>query len=390
MTSKPKVLWICSWYPNRTMPTFANFVYRHAKATSLYADIAVIYACSDVSVKKGYEVVLAYEPFLTVRIYYAATQNPFTKIWRIIHAYKMGYKRLVSEGGKPDLIHLNVLYPAGIFGWYLHWQEKIPFVLTEHRGGYLHKQGSYKGLFMKLFTKLTVQKASAVLALSTYFASAMKSHGLINRNYAIIPNVVDTTVFTITSDIIHTSSAFKFLHVSMFDDDIKNISGILRCVANFAQRRSDFVLNIIGDGNDRQKLLDLANELNILNRFVFFQGTKSHEEVAAVMREDTDTFVLFSNMESQSCVILEAMACGLPIIATETGGINERVTEQTGILLDIGDEKGLVEAMNYMIDNRGKYDPSVIRQKIVEKCSVEAVGQAIADVYQTVLFNKTH
>ena len=101
-------------------------------------------------------------------------------------------------------------------------------------------------------------------------------------------------------------------------------------------------------------------------------------------------FVLFSNIEGSPCVILEAMACGLPIIATETGGIGERVTDETGILLQIGDEQGLVEAMNYMIDNKHKYDPSVIRQKIVEKCSVEAVGKAIVTVYEEVLSNTAH
>ena len=54
-------------------------------------------------------------------------------------------------------------------------------------------------------------------------------------------------------------------------------------------------------------------------------------------------------------------------------------------ILYIGDEAALVEAMNYMIDNHNKYDPSVTRSKIVEKCSVAVVGQAIVSVYEEVL-----
>ncbi len=385
-----KALWICSWYPNRMAKLGGNFVKRHAESAMVFTDIAVLHAVGDPSVKKGYDVDLAYEPFLTIRVYYAVTKNPILKVFRIFNAYRIGNSLLNEKWGKPHILHLHVLYPAGVFAWYLHWLEKYPFVVTEHRGGYIHREGSYHGFFMKLFTKLTVRKAAAILAISEYFACAMKGHGLINPYYAVVPNVVDTNLFTPLTGAKESADIFRFLHVSMFDDSIKNIGRILRSIAKLSKRRTDFILNIIGDGYDRQKLITLASELNILDSYVFFQGIKKHDEVASAMRESSDAFILFSNMESQSCVILEAMACGLPIIATETGGINERVTEETGILLEIGDEEGLVEAMNFMIDNIAKYDPSVIRQKIVEKCSVEAVGLAISDVYQEVLTNKKH
>ena len=95
--------------------------------------------------------------------------------------------------------------------------------------------------------------------------------------------------------------------------------------------------------------------------------------------------VLFSHFEGLPCVILEAMAVGLPVIATDTGGMSDWITSETGILLNVGDEAGLVEAMNYVMDNRDKYDPSVISSKIVDKCSVEVVGQAIVAAYEEVL-----
>ena len=105
--------------------------------------------------------------------------------------------------------------------------------------------------------------------------------------------------------------------------------------------------------------------------------------------QQSECVIMFSNIESQSVVTLEAASCGLPLIATETGGIGERVTPETGILLNIGDETALVEAMDYMIDNHDKYNPSVIRNKIVEKCSVDVIGQAIVKVYEGVLNPKT-
>jgi glycosyltransferase involved in cell wall biosynthesis len=379
--SKLKALWICSWYPNRTAEIGGAFVKRHAEAAALFADIAVLHASSDPSLKKGYVIEISYEPFLTIRIYYPPTTNPIVKIFRILKAYRIGYAHLLEKWGKADILHLHVLYPAGLFAWYLNLFERLPFVVTEHRGGYIHKEGSYRGFFMKTFTKLTIKKAKAVLAISEHFALAMQKHGLTNPYYTIVPNVVDTNFFAPSPREIGMQAQypkpptgiFQFLHVALLDD--------------LSEKRSDFVLNIIGDGYDRPKLIDLATELHILDRFVFFQGKKTHREVASTMRENTDAFVLFSNIEGSPCVILEAMACGMPVIATETGGINERVTEETGILLNIGDENGLVEAMNFMIDNKAQYTPSVIRQKIVEKCSVEAVGKAISDVYEKVFLS---
>ncbi len=390
MLFKPKALWICSWYPNRTIPALANFVYRHAKATSLYADVAVIYSCSDTLVKQGHEVVVTYEPFMTVRIYYVPTQNLLKKALRIFRAYRQGYKIVQQEWGKPNLVHLNILYPAGIFGWYLYLKEKTPYVITEHRAGYMHEIGSYKGFFMKWFTRLTFRWAKYAFPISESFGDALRNHGL-NTTFKVVPNAINTSLFKLPNELNKrkVDGKFRFLHIGALCDKHKNQSGIIRATEILAKRRNDFEIHIVGMGQDYEMLVSLSQRLEILDKFIYFKGYLNEKQVVHELQQ-SNGFLMFSHMESQMVVVLEAMACGLPIIATETGGISERVTEQTGILLDIGDEKGLVEAMNYMIDNRDKYDPSVIRQKIVEKCSVEAVGRAIVDVYEKVLSNTTH
>ena len=382
-----KALWICSWYPNRVIPNLANFVYRHAKATDLFADICVINACSDPSLSEGYDITVDYEPFLAVRIYYVPTRNPLLKAWRIFQAYIRGYRTICNLWGKPELIHLHTLFPAGIFGWYLYFKEKISFVITEHRAGYMHKGGSYQGFGMKLFTQLTFRWAKYAFPISHSFGEALRGHGL-TTNFRVVPNVIDTDFFNLPSlsEKRISDGKFRFLHIGALSDFQKNQSGIIRAAACLAVNRNDFEVYIVGAGQDSEELIGLSKELKIWGKHIFFKGHLKEDQVVLELKA-SDGLLMFSNIESQMVVVLEAMACGLPIIATETGGINERVTEQTGILLQIGDEKGLTEAMNYMIDNKDKYDPSVIRQKIVEKCSVQAVGQAISDVYKEVLAN---
>lgn len=385
-----KALWLCSWYPSQVIPRVGIFVQQQAQATTKYADIAVMHAIGDILLKEGYRIVTDNEPYFTTRIYYAASPNPFVKVWRMFQAYRKGFAIVKKEWGQPNLIHLHVLYPVGIFGWYLSLKEKLPFVITEHRAGYMHKGGSYHGLGMKLFTRLTFWRARYALPISDSFRDSLIKHGLVTR-FKVVPNIVDTDVFNLTKQLneICESQPFRFLHVGALFDKQKNQSGIIRAAAHLAKQRSDFEIHIIGTGEDKDKLVAVADNLNVLDKYIFFDGYVPHNQISEVFKK-SDVFVLFSNIEGSPCVILEAMACGLPIIATETGGIGERVTDETGILLQIGDEQGLVEAMNYMIDNKHKYDPSVIRQKIVEKCSVEAVGKAIVTVYEEVLSNTAH
>ena len=387
-----KVLWLASWYPSRVLPQSAGFVRRQAEATAAQlVSVCVIHATEDATVS-DYEITTAEQHnLLEINVYYPKSRVKFLKIIRLCRALLRGWQRARRDFGQPDLVHLHVLYPSGILGLWLHFRYGLPFVVTEHRGGYIHATGSYRGGFMKAFTWFTVRRAAAVLALSNYFAAAMQGHGLRNRRYRIVPNVVDVERFFIKKmgkedtleATLRATTTFHFVHVSMMDDRIKNITGILRATAQLVERRSDFHLEIIGDGYDRDKILTVAAALE-LEKMVSFRGVLPHFEVSERMSA-ADAFILFSNIEALPCVILEAMSCGLPTIATETGGMSEWITPQTGVLLDIGDEEGLAEAMNFLIENRDQFDPSVIRQKIVQQCSVHAVGQAIAKVYAEVL-----
>jgi glycosyltransferase involved in cell wall biosynthesis len=388
---KTKALWLCSWYPSQVIPRVGIFVQQQAQATYKFADLAVIHAVGDPILEKNeYRIDIKHEPFFTVCAYYQATSNPFIKVWRMFHAYRKGYALTQKQWGQPNLIHLHILYPAGLFGWYLSLKEKLPFVITEHRAGYMHKGGSYHGFWLKMFTKLTFKRTKYAFPISESFREALIKHGL-NTRFKVVPNVVDTDVFNLKEQVnsSKTLKKFRFIHIGALYDKQKNQSGILRVIARLAEKRTDFETHFIGSGDDKEVLIDLAKRLNIFDKQAFFDGYVLHNFISEELRK-SDAFILFSNMEGSPCVILEAMSCGLPIIATETGGINERVNEQTGILLNIGDEQGLVEAMNFMIDNKAKYDPSVIRQKIVEKCSVEAVGKAISDVYAEVLSKSAH
>ena len=380
--NKIKSLWLCSWYPSRKTWHLGTFIQRQAMAASSLSDITVLYVIGDAV--SYYETDIEKGQFLTIRVYFPETSNIILKSIRQFRAQLIGYRTVLRLVGKPDIAHVQSLYPAAIFALYLDFFKKIPFVVTEHYSGYTKPADFNKQRIRKIFTCLVFKRAKIVLALSDYFIQALKKLGLTARQFRIVFNVVDTKLYKPSETKRIQSPIFQFSNISLFVDKNKNITGIIRSVAKLAEKRQDFAVNLVGKGMDKDMIMALAESLGVLNRFIFFKGYLNEKEVAELLQQ-SDCLIMFSNIESQSVVTLEAAAVGLPIIATETGGIGERVTPETGVLLEISDEVGLVDAMNHVMDNYHKYDPSVIRSKIVEKCSVEVVGQAIVSTYEEVL-----
>ena len=382
--SKKKVLWLCSWFPNRQHPYLGNFIKRQIEAVQPHADVRVLFVTELENIKHTIIEENDENGLFVLRGYIPTTKNYVLKLFRFLKTYFKLYRILTQKWGKPQLVHLNVIYPAGLFCLILHFWQRLPFIISEHSSIYRPERQLYKGFLLKMITKLCIKWSKAVLVLSSYNADIMKNNWhLYNPNYFTMPNVVQTNLFKP----LQTTTAkdkFTFLHISYLYDPIKNTSGMLRAIARLSGMRQDFVFNIIGDVTEQPPFLKLGQELQILNDFVTFSPEIPHVQIAVQMQQ-ADAFVLFSHVEGLPCVILEAMSTGVPVIATETGGISEWVTPETGILLTIGDEAALVEAMDYMIDNHHKYDPSVIRKKIVEKCSVDVVGQAIVAVYDDIL-----
>jgi glycosyltransferase involved in cell wall biosynthesis len=96
---------------------------------------------------------------------------------------------------------------------------------------------------------------------------------------------------------------------------------------------------------------------------------------------DCDVFVLPSLNETFGIVVGEAMACGKPVIATRCGGPEFVVTDETGVLIDVGSLEGLTEAMSDFISGRFSFDPSVIRASVVNRFGPSAFLRNIAGIY---------
>jgi len=138
-------------------------------------------------------------------------------------------------------------------------------------------------------------------------------------------------------------------------------------------------------GNKKREIEFRQEYKELLNRNIFFIGEISYAEVASHMRE-SHSFIINSIMENAPCVISEALCCGLPVIATNVGGIPEMVNETNGKLIPVDEgDQALVDAMKYMLSDYNRYDQRSISKTASEKYSYSTISNAFNDVYNSLL-----
>jgi L-malate glycosyltransferase len=376
-----KVLFLCSWYPNRKQTTLGNFVEKHARAVAQLNAVCVLSIVNDPDTKNLEHSIRDDGNFHEIIVYYKIPKGIWGKIAKyFIHrkAFLKGYELVVQKIGKPDIVHLNVTYPVGIWAKWLKTRKGIPYVVSEHSSGFHDGPQRYPAATISL-CRSVFKSANAIMPVSDDLGKQIRK---ISPNSKIIPvsNVVNESVFIPgTSDGIRK----QLIHVSTAFEPAKNISGILRTIKVLSLKRNDFTLQIISDG-DTKAAHELARELGILNSFVFFHGTKSTEEVAEMVRK-SDAMILFSNYENFPCVIPEAWMSGIPVIATSVNGIPEYANAQNSILVERGDENGLSIAIEEVLNKTKEFDPSELRTFAMKHFSFQSVGEKFDRIYRSVL-----
>jgi glycosyltransferase involved in cell wall biosynthesis len=198
----------------------------------------------------------------------------------------------------------------------------------------------------------------------------------------VIPNVVNIDMFA-PDPMKKTEEKAKIIHVSCFDDQQKNISGITRVIKRLSDERKDFTVDMVGDGIHYTELVGYGAELGVKDTYATYYGLKENEALARLMKA-ADFMIMFSRYENLPVVILESYACGVPVISTDVGGIREHMNDELGFLIPPEDEDILYTSLNRMLDNYQNYDALKIREYAVSHFSNEVIGKQIFEVYTSV------
>ncbi|MCI2229788.1 glycosyltransferase family 4 protein [Polaribacter sp. MSW13] len=327
------ILFLCGWYPSRVFPTNGDFIQRHAEAVSKQQKVTVLHIVTDDHSVEDIEIVSKKSPQLNVHIAYVKPQkNALIKIALFWKAYQLLLKKVIDF----DIIHLNEIYPFGIFAKLTSYKLKKPYLISEHFTGYLKASNLKTPFFQKLISKYIVKKAFAICNVSDYLSNNMKEMGF-KGNFVTVPNVVDTDIFTPKK----IENVFlKLVHVSNLKDAHKNISGMLRVAKLLDEKLDYFEWKFVGNNGNEYK--DFLQKLNLKNGKVSFLEHQNQKEIAILLQEAT-ICISFSNYETFGIVITEAIASGTPVISTNTGIAMDLKTHDFCSVIPIKDEEALFQ-----------------------------------------------
>ena len=375
---KLRILFLPCWYPSEDNPIAGIFIREHAKAVSIYHDVTVLYAYPSNKTRRHYEISDEIEEEMrTIRIKYKPSSIPkidyLFQLWLIF----LYFYKLVRKGRKPDIIHAHG-YLLGLPAIILRKFYGMPVIITEHWDGFPRHMLNF---LARIRARFAMNRAQTILPVSKSLEESIKSYGIRNK-FEVVPNTVNTKMFYTPFEKEKEKRNQKTILFVGRLVPMKGVFYLLKALAKLKQKRQDFLLDIIGNGPSRKKYKELAKQLG-LNVSVRFCGVKSKVEVAEFMRR-SDFFVLPSLGETFGVVYIEAMASGLPIIATNVGGIPEIVNKDTGILVSPKNIDALAKAIDCMLDHYQDYSPVKISKYAEERFSYKAVGKLLNSIYENI------
>ncbi len=382
MEEKPlHILFLCSWYPNPESNTNGIFIKRHAQALALKHFVTVLFVKS-IDTKQIASIETEEGNLKEILVYYPKTKIHIPIISNIIKylKFKNQYKKQIDLLNQEfDIIHVNTIFPAAIPALYaIKKFPKAKLFITEHWSGYYPEDGNYKGFLIERCTKKIIQKAKGVFVISEKLKIEMQNHKLINH-YELINNAVDTSIFKPIKSGNRISDVLQILHVSSLVDKEKNITGIIKIAEHLKQNNIPFNLTIIGDNSDELNGHKEKAYKNLSKSEIAFVRYKTPTEIADFMN-DSDVFLLFSNYEGMPVVLLEAMACGLPVITTNVGQVNEMVKPEMGVVLNSNDINECVEKL-CKFKRTTFLNGELMHREIEKKYGYESICNTLTKLY---------
>ena len=280
----------------------------------------------------------------------------------------------IKEHGLPDVVHLHS-FLAGDFALYVKEKYNIPFVVTEHLSGFARDNMSSNDLDK---AKNVYESSDYNIAVSMHFRNLLQDKFSLDFNY--IPNIVNLEFFTIKNTV--KKDTYDFINIALLDKN-KNQDMLIRAFSRAFKKDENIKLTIVGDGVEYNNLDDLIKKLNMKDQISLF-GRASRDEVKMLL-QNSDAFVLSSQYETFGVVVIEAMACGLPVVATKCGGPESIITsDKLGLLSEI-DKSQFSEKLLEMYDRRMNFDSRYIRDYIERDFSEKSICAKLDDIYKKAL-----
>ena len=288
------------------------------------------------------------------------------------------YRIIEKKHGKPDII-FGQMFINTRMGICLSQKYNIPIVGIEHLGRFNDANLDNWG-HTKKDAEYTYHNIHAAIAVSHKLKESLYRHFSITAD--VVPNLLGKEFYYTAPN---NNEAFTIVSVGRLDHG-KGFDLLIQALLKIKDKLpQNWQVKIIGSGEWRDILQREINTSNLQNNIVLL-GQKNKQEIVQLLQQ-SDLFVLPSRSETFGVVYIEAMACGLPIIATDCGGPRDIVTKDNGLLIPNEDVDALGEAILYMVENIDKYDRKAIAEDCQARFSPKVVAKQLTQIFEDTIKN---
>lgn len=278
-------------------------------------------------------------------------------------------KILYEKKFKIDLIHAH-FYVMGYYAKKIYNIYNINYIITEHSSNLIKLNKKNKNIIDYAYSK-----AKTIIAVSPYLKNIINKLGYKECMY--IPNMINSRLFNIDKN--KNEEDFEFICIGKLDYN-KNISSVISAFIEFNKIVKNIKLKIVGDGPEFKKLKKMSKT----NGSIEFFGYCKTETVAYHLKK-SHCLISASYVETFGVVIVEALMCGIPVIASKSGGPNYIINESNGILLESNNIQNIVQAMKSIYLNYSKYCSKDIREHTIELYSESNIIIKIRNMYKEII-----
>lgn len=386
MKNKKKVLVIPSWYPSKEEPHKGTFFKEQAELMQEEFEMKIFIGQHHrYSFLKSLWITLVFILFKKVLI--QKTQGIFLDslpiyefryglpLFRINQYRNACYQTFFNQHislWQPELIHAHDALFGGIIAEHISTKNNIPYIITEHNYFYANRSHSIQ---KKL--KSCMSNAKKILFVSDFQRKVISLWSIPFEKTVIVGNYVDDEKFNIN---ISDKEYFSILYVGR-NDYYKDIITFFETM-KFIFKYNTFKVYIVGVSENEVKK-HIQDEKILSNMYIY---NFLEREKIRLIYEKANVLVSTSVLETFGVAVCEALMCGIPVIATKSGGVEDIITSENGILCEIKNVNEIAEKITKIYTGELIFDSMKIRNSVLHKYGKTSFKEKISKIYSECLY----
>lgn len=380
-SASPHVLVLASWYPSHYRPLEGIFIQEQVRLMSEHVQLGLVYpelrslrVLRPSALPKQhwhYSEELEFG-FPTYRHHGWNIPVDTLQSQAFLNPALNMVKRYIKRYGVPDVFHAHATFWAGLAAHEAARLYNKPYAVTVHWNGFMNYTFSdYK---QKMATKI-LGNAARVISVSDALAANLRPYtkAAAQDPIRIIHNPIDTNHFTPPPEPRERGQKYQVVSVAGLNE-VKNLHILIEAFAQAFPHSAELTLG--GEGPERGRLEALIRNLSLENRVTLLGGLDKHQIRDLLWR--ADLFASTSRTETFGMAIAEALATGLPVVATRSGGPESIIEEGMGLLTqhDVASVAAGLKQASEM-----SFEPERIRRSVVERYSSGVIAKTLFGLY---------